>query len=204
MDELDILKENWQKENTNKFKPYNKTELFKLTKKHTISISKWIFIIGLFEIIFWASLSFLLADKNDENTLKNFLSPSVFYFIEFISDITPLTFLGILIYLNHKIKNTDNPRKLMKKILMMKNTIKWYIRIFLLEFSLGMILGFMMFFHDKEEETSTELFMAIIILLFISIIIILFIRFIYKLIYGRFVDKLEKNYKELSQIEEIP
>ena len=34
MDELDILKENWQKENTNKFKPYTKTELFKLTKKH--------------------------------------------------------------------------------------------------------------------------------------------------------------------------
>ena len=56
----------------------------------------------------------------------------------------------------------------------------------------------------KEEETSTELFMAIIILLFISIIIILFIRFIYKLIYGRFIHKLEKNYKELSQIEEIP
>ena len=40
--------------------------------------------------------------------------------------------------------------------------------------------------------------------LFISIIIILFIRFLYKLIYGRFIDKLEKNYKELSQIEEIP
>ena len=40
--------------------------------------------------------------------------------------------------------------------------------------------------------------------LFISIVIILFIRFLYKLIYGRFVDKLEKNYKELSQIEEIP
>ena len=40
--------------------------------------------------------------------------------------------------------------------------------------------------------------------LFISIIIILFIRFIYKLIYGRFIDKLEKNYKELNQIEEMP
>ena len=92
----------------------------------------------------------------------------------------------------------------MKKILMMKNTIRWYIRIFLFQFSLGIILGFMMFYHDKEEETSTELFMAIIILLFISIVIILFIRFIYKLIYGRFIDKLEKNYKELSQIEEIP
>ena len=92
----------------------------------------------------------------------------------------------------------------MKKILMMKNTIRWYIRIFLFQFSLGIILGFMMFYHDKEEETSTELFMAIIILLFISIVIILFIRFIYKLIYGRFVDKLERNYKELNQIEEIP
>ena len=204
MDELDILKENWQKEDTNKFKTYTESELFKLTKKHTISISKWIFIIGLLDIIFWASLNFLLVDKNDENTLKNFLSPSAFYFIEFISDITPLIFLGILIYLNHKIKNTDNPRKLMKKILMMKNTVRWYIRVFLFQFSLGIILGFMMFFHNKEEETSTELFMAIIILLFISIIIILFIRFLYKLIYGRFVDKLEKNYKELNQIEEIP
>ena len=201
MDELDILKENWQKEDTNKFKTYTESELFKLTKKHTISISKWIFIIGLLDIIFWTSLDFTLTDKNMDKNIGNFLGSSIYNLINFISNIIPFTFLGILIYLNYKIKNTDHPRKLMKNILMMKNTVKWYIRILLFQFSLGMLLGLIILFSDKRS--SSELFVITIIFLLISLVIILFIRFIYKLIYGRFIHKLEKNYKELSQIEEI-
>ena len=90
----------------------------------------------------------------------------------------------------------------MKNILMMKNTVKWYIRILLFQFSIGMLLGLIILFSDKRS--SSELFVITIIFLLISLVIILFIRFIYKLIYGRFIHKLEKNYKELSQIEEIP
>ena len=201
MDELDILKENWQKEDTNKFKTYTESELFKLTKKHTISISKWIFIIGLLDIIFWTSLDFTLTDKNMDKNIGNFLGSSIYNLINFISNIIPFTFLGILIYLNYKIKNTDHPRELMKNILIMKNTVKWYIRILLFQFSIGMLLGLIILFSDKRS--SSELFVITIIFLLISLVIILFIRFLYKLIYGRFIDKLEKNYKELSQIEKI-
>lgn len=210
MDELELLKQDWKKDNPNEFRKYNEDELFSMTKKKSVSVAKWIFIIGLIEILFWIGLSYIIPENDEKSELYPLpLANTILNIFSTISSIIPFAFLGLLIYLNYKIRNTENPKILMKKILMMRNTVKWYIRIFLIQFILGMILVTIFSIASvliEEKRMSgydiMAMFTILLILILITFILTLFIRFIYHLIYGNLIYKLEQNYKELDRREE--
>lgn len=48
--DLDLLKKHWQEENH--FKKYSEQELFIMTKKKSLSIAKWLLLIGFIELLF--------------------------------------------------------------------------------------------------------------------------------------------------------
>lgn len=65
-EELDLLKRDWNK-NHNEFKEYSPQQLFAMTKKKSVSIAKWVFIIALLEICFWALLGWFLDYRKTDD-----------------------------------------------------------------------------------------------------------------------------------------
>ena len=210
MDELELLKKDWKENKSDDFKNYTEQELFAMTKKRSVSIAKWVFIIALLELSFWFLIGYLASSSEDSKHEDIPFVDVVFNVMDIISILLPFVFIGSLLYLNFKIRTEENPKKLMEKILMMKKCIQWYIRIFLGEivvfFIISMILIFYTRYHTLEAEEIEGLyffaFIAFIPLLVFIFIFALFLRFIYHLVYGKLLHKLKQNYEELSRMEE--
>ena len=215
MNELELLKKDWKENKSDDFKNYTEKELFAMTKKRSVSIAKWVFIIALLELGFWFLIGYLMPssseDKEYYEVLNNIpLIKGILYVLGEFATYLPYVFIGLLLYLNFKIKREENPKKLMEKILLMKKCIQWYIRIFLGEivvfFIISMILSFYIESNSLEGTELEELylfaFVMFIPLLMIIFIFALFLRFIYHLVYGKLLHKLKQNYEELSRMEE--
>ena len=215
MNELELLKKDWKENKSDDFKNYTEQELFAMTKKRSVSIAKWVFIIALLELGFWFLIGYLMPssseDKEYYEVLNNIpLIKGILYVLGEFATYLPFVFIGSLLYLNFKIKREENPKKLMEKILLMKKCIQWYIRIFLGEivvfFIISMILSFYIESNSLEGKELEELylfaFVMFIPLLMIIFIFALFLRFIYHLVYGKLLQKLKQNYEELSRMEE--
>ena len=215
MDELELLKKDWKENKSDDFKNYTEKELFAMTKKRSVSIAKWVFIIALLELGFWFLIGYLMPSSSEDReyyeVLNNIpLIKGILYVLGEFATYLPFVFIGSLLYLNFKIKREENPKKLMEKILLMKKCIQWYIRIFLGEivvfFIISMILSFYIESNSLEGAELEELylfaFVMFIPLLMIIFIFALFLRFIYHLVYGNLLQKLKQNYEELSRMEE--
>lgn len=215
MDELELLKKDWKENKSDEFKNYTEKELFAMTKKRSVSIAKWVFIIALLELGFWFLIGYLMPSSSEDKEYYEALNSSplikgILYVLGEFATYLPYVFIGLLLYLNFKIKREENPKKLMEKILLMKKCIQWYIRIFLGEivvfFIISMILSFYIEYNTLEGKELEELyffaFIVFIPLLMIIFIFALFLRFIYHLVYGKLLHKLKQNYEELSRMEE--
>lgn len=212
MDDLELLKQDWQREKPNEFPHYSEKELFQMSKKNSVSIAKWVFVIGVLEILFWFGLDWLLGyyfPSSGEESPYVFLETFIDIF-DYISMAMPYVFLGIVIYLYYKIKNTEEPKRLMKKIMWMKQAIHWYIKLFLIQLIIMfiiiiLILLFGIFIND---ELGSNVLLGMVAFAFVCIVIgmvffgfIIVMKHIYYFIYGRFIKQLEENYQELSKIE---
>ena len=206
MDELELLKKDWKENKSDDFKNYTEKELFAMTKKRSVSIAKWVFIIALLELGFWFLIGYLMPSSSSEDKYQNIpFVDGILSVMDIISIVLPYVFIGLLLYLNFKIKGEENPKKLMEKILLMKKCIQWYIRIFLGEvalfFIISMALSFYTNYYILEGEELVALFVSVMLIVFIFILV-LFLRFIYHLVYGKLLHKLKQNYEELSRMEE--
>jgi len=206
MNELELLKKDWKENKSDDFKNYTEKELFAMTKKRSVSIAKWVFIIALLELGFWFIIGYLMPSSSSEDKYQDIpFVDVVFNVMDIISILLPYVFIGLLLYLNFKIKREENPKKLMEKILLMKKCIQWYIRIFLGEvalfFIISMALSFYTNYYILEGEELVALFVSVMLIVFIFILV-LFLRFIYHLVYGKLLHKLKQNYEELSRMEE--
>ena len=215
MDELELLKKDWKENKSDDFKNYTEKELFAMTKKRSVSIAKWVFIIALLELGFWFLIGYLMPSSSEDKEYYEALNSSplikgILYVLGEFAVYLPFVFIGSLLYLNFKIRTEENPKKLMEKILLMKKCIQWYIKIFLGEvvvfFIISMILTFYIEYNTLEGAELEELylfaFVMFIPLLMIIFIFALFLRFIYHLVYGKLLHKLKQNYEELSRMEE--
>ena len=205
MDELELLKKDWKENKSDDFKNYTEKELFAMTKKRSVSIAKWVFIIALLELGFWFLIGYLMPSSSEDKYQDIPFVDVVFNVMDIISILLPFVFIGSLLYLNFKIRTEENPKKLMEKILLMKKCIQWYIRIFLGEvalfFIISMALSFYTNYYILEGEELVALFVSVMLIVFIFILV-LFLRFIYHLVYGNLLHKLKQNYEELSRMEE--
>ncbi|MCB0463554.1 MAG: hypothetical protein R2816_03090 [Flavobacteriaceae bacterium] len=212
MDELELLKKDWQKEDNNYPKlTYN--EIYKMILKKSSSIVKWIFIISILEFILWSVVSFLLKDADYNQRFKEYHAESI---------MMPFIILGYVIiayflykfFMNYRtISVTDNAKVLMENILKTRRTVRHYVAVNLgyMVVSIFVVLG-IQFNRDEqmisviEKATANgELFKfyaitIIIVLLVIAVLIGLFLLFYY-LIYGILLKRLNKNYKELKKLE---
>ncbi len=201
-DELELLKKDWQKHDK-ELPKYTASEIYPMLLKKSSSIVKWIFIISVVEFAFWNLVTLFLGpvvdgDIKSSKALENFEKYFLFVHITFL-----MVFI-ILFYQNfRKISAVDSAKKLMKNILKTRKTVTYYIYSSLILLLIAAVVTIELVILNNPEifenvsKTSIYLVMIIIGLATLSLF-----WFIYRLLYGRLMNKLIINYKELSELNQ--
>ncbi|MDC6352016.1 hypothetical protein PP178_10660 [Zeaxanthinibacter sp. PT1] len=212
MDELDLLKKDWQKKET-ELPRLSYEEIYRMTWKRSSSIVKWIFYISLMEFFFWTAINVVFTDAEAWEMIKKM------HLYEFTIVMTTLSYIILVFfiykfYINYRqISFTDSSRELMKAILKVKRTVTQYVWFNIAIFAISLvtsIYGSLRFGPDgaklvsaANEAGNEALFWLLIIgmmILFVVVFVTLLWLF-YKLLYGLLLSRLRKNYKELEEID---
>ena len=127
MDELELLKKDWKKDEAGRFPKLTYEDIYSMILKKSSSIVKWIFIISILEFIFWTVISFALKDADFNKRFDSYHAENI---------MIPFMVLGYLIlgyffyrfFMNYRtISATDNAKKLMENILKTRRTVKQYV-----------------------------------------------------------------------------
>ena len=190
-------------------------EIYKMTQSKSNSIVKWIFIIGLLEFVFWFAINYL-GTKN--GALEPYEKLNLINFIDnfnYFHYVVVVLFL-ILFYRNFSLISTvDDTKTLMKNILLVRKTVKWYVYYNLINVVIFTIILNILIFNtpdginilsgidngsfNKEHMMSVFIIAQIVVIAIMILILWLF----YYLLYGILLKKLNKNYKELTKLNEI-
>ena len=190
-------------------------EIYKMTQSKSNSIVKWIFIIGLLEFVFWFAINYL-GTKN--GALEPYEKLNLINFIDnfnYFHYVVVVLFL-ILFYRNFSLISTvDDTKTLMKNILLVRKTVKWYVYYNLINVVVFSIILNILIFNtpdginilsgidnesfNQEHMTSVFIIAQIVVIAIMLLILWLF----YYLLYGILLKKLNKNYKELTKLNEI-
>src|SRR5690606_10542259 len=174
---------------------------------------KWIFIISIFELVFWIGIYFISPKSSFEIIEKLGLKPVMIGFNIF-HYIVVLVFI-YLFYKNYiSIKVTENTKTLMNSILKTRRTVKYFVWYNVCAFALTLII-INFYYHTKSDilleamaetygtiptgpEFLTYFFIAQIV---VGILLILLLLLFYRIVYGILLKKLYNNYYELKKIE---
>ena len=190
-------------------------EIYKMTQSKSNSLVKWIFIIGLLEFVFWFAINYL-GTKN--GALEPYEKLNLINFIDnfnYFHYVLVVLFL-ILFYRNFSLVSTgDDTKTLMKNILLVRKTVKWYVYYNLIYAVVFSIILNILIFNTPDginilsginnESFNQEHMMSVFIIAQIVVItiMILILWLFYYLLYGILLKKLNKNYKELTKLNEI-
>ncbi|WKB81633.1 hypothetical protein QYR09_00990 [Cellulophaga lytica] len=214
MDELDILKKDWQKKGDELPKlSYN--DIYKMIWKKSSSIVKWIFIISILEFVL-PNLLFLFPGTR-EHLLKMYYGNSYGTFFMVISFLQYLVIFYFIFQFYKRYKEIsvlDDSKTLMKNIIRTRKTVKYYVI-----FSLGMLLFIMLaqaltvyfepnmlvtvYQQELPPNITPDKFKSIMVITFVIVALATTALFalIYFLLYGLLLKKLNKNYFELKKME---
>ena len=203
MDELELLKRDWQKEAV-EYPRLTAKDIYKMIHTKSSSIVKWIFIISAIELGLGIILAFLnpnLEHSIEYPTWTNWLIyasyPIIIYFV-------------FKFYQNYKnISATDDVKSLISNIIKTRRTVKHYVLINLvlggIIAAVGIFIGFTTNSGGLEQfnaTASTKDYIILIVSIIIGTAVMLGIFLgIYYLLYGLLLKRLNKNYKELKKLE---
>ena len=211
MKELDLLKKDWNKKET-EFPKLSYNDIYKLIHKKSSSIVKWIFIICIGELLFWTALNLLIPesylDIYAQFHLKKFL---------LITQVLHYVILFVFLYLFYKnfksicVKDTTN--ELMKNIIKTRKTVNYYVYYNIILYAIiSIVFNITMFSQpeillevmspkdvDVESSTFINVLLAVQIATFFIICGLLWLY--YRIIYGILLKRLNRNYKELESLD---
>lgn len=211
MDVLEKYKKAWENQPEEELK-VSKKEIYRMAHSKSSSIVKWIFIVGILEFVFWGAINLFIPDSFYE--IYKDLNLEVFLKVFTAFHYVILVAFLYLFYKNYQnISLADNTKKLMKKILKVRKTVKYYV---FYNLAIIVLVSFILnakIFSNPEEHMEilnpnniqmdlSQIITISIVSQVIALIIILFLFWLfYRLIYGIFLVKLKRNYKELGNIE---
>ena len=213
MDELDLLKKDWEKGESS-FPKLSYNDIYKMILKKSSSIVKWIFIISLLEFVFWTFISFFLKDNKSMQRFEQYDADYILIPMAVVGYII-LAYFFYLFFKNYRtISVTDNAKLLMENILKTRRTVKQYVAFNLIYLVIATFVVLYIEF-DKDQLLISQAqqaaangeafkFYAVLILttvLLLAIAVVLLLLF-YWLVYGILLKHLNRNYKELKKLEE--
>jgi len=211
MDELEILKRDWKKQDDN-YPRLTYDQIYKMLWKKSSSIVKWIFVISIAEFLFWAVITIFFADNEYWNEMER-LHLKEFTIVSYIIGYAITFFFIYKFYRNYrKISSTDDVASLMKNIIKTRKTVKYYIGYVLISSALIMLIMtyFMFYYHSQSttvQDVASYSFTTTQWLIFIGMLTLCMIVFLgvvwlfYRLLYGILLKRLHRNYKELQKLE---
>ena len=180
-------------------------DIYKMTQSRSTSIVKWIFMIGLVEFIFWFSINYF-ATKSE--TFEPYAKLNLMTFLDYsnyLHYLIVLLFL-LLFYRNFSSVSTiDDTKTLMKKILLVRKTVKWYVYYNLIGVVVFSIIINVLIFNtpnylsilydiNPSSIDQGQMMTIIIITQIVMISLMLLVLWLfYYLLYGILLKKLNKN-----------
>ena len=209
MEELDLLKKDWQK-NDHSFGQFSESEIGKMLHKKSSSIVKWILFISILELILWTTVSFCF---NSDAYFKSLNHDEVFVVLRCLTYFN-YGVIGFFIYLFYKnyqrISTTVSTKQLMKDILKTRKSVQYYVwfnlGMIFLSFLIGIFFAFaynseILVLKEKIAQSRMVLIVIVTILIFAIACILGVFWLFYRLIYGILLRKLNNNYQELKKID---
>lgn len=212
MEELDLLKKDWKK-NENKFPKLSEQEIYAMLHKNSTSIVKWIFLISIVEFTFFLALTIIFNGNAGTEKMESYLSGTTITLIT-VLDYAIMVYFFCMFYINYKkITTTDRVKNLMSNIIKTRKTVSNYIFVKITFIVVLLLTMFVLYFnnepeilnarHAAEEQGKT----VILYLLYFVVVTVSAAAFagvvwlFYKLIYGFLLKRLRKNYDELKKID---
>ncbi|WP_405572026.1 hypothetical protein [Winogradskyella sp. Asnod2-B02-A] len=209
MDELELLKKDWNKSN-DQYKSFSDSDIYKMSHKKSSTIVKTLFYISLAELVFWICINFLpfvLSDKMKAH-LEEMSHSWIYIGFNILSYAVIVLFIYLLWNAHKSISVTDNAKKLMESILKTRKIIKYYVlyNLLIALISIPISLYFSINEHPEISEklstaSSTQLAMILLITTLVTAVFLTLIWLFYKLIYGILIKRLNANYNELKKLE---
>ncbi len=211
MDELDLLKKDWKRQDA-EYPKLTFDEIYKMIHKKSTSVVKWILVICIAEFAFWGLLNLFIPESYLEIYEK-------FHLNTFLVITQVLHYVVIIIFIYFFYKNysaisvIESTSLLMKRIINTRKTVNYYVYYNLILYAiLSITLNTILFsntdllidtFKPASSLIDNDKFLTII---FISQVITFFVVcgllwLYYRIIYGILLKKLTKNYKELETLE---
>ena len=214
MDELELLKKDWETSSKN-YPELNKEDIYKLIYKRSSSIVKWIFIISLLEFAFWTLISFTFKDSKDLEKMESYDVDYILYPL-MILGYAVLIYFFYIFYKNYKnISATENTKTLMERILKTRKTVKHYVVFNLVFMCISIVIGVyieltnnpevQILLNRIESEGDGNITVFYLIVVGLSIVAMALVSAVligfYYLIYGLLLKRLKSNYKDLKELE---
>jgi hypothetical protein len=210
MDELDILKKDWNRGSAD-FKSYSDADIYPMIHKKSSSIVKTLFYISVAELVFWIlinSIPYLSSDEYRAQLESMYGNELIISALTFSSYAVILVFIVLLYKAYKSISVIDDAKTLMKNILKTRKVIKWYVIYNLVMAFTSLCVGlFYAFNHNPElskqlsEFSSTQMFVFAGVMVVFAAAFVLIIWLFYTLIYGLLLKRLNRNYYELKKLE---
>lgn len=213
MDELELLKRDWKKK-SRQMPKLGYDEIYKMIWKKSSSIVKWIFLISVIEFLL-PHLLYLLPSMSKNLAVWGDLGLGNFLLISNIVQYSVVLFFIFQFYKRYKeISSLDNAKQLLMNIIKTRKTVKYYvifclslIFISFLVMAAGIYLNddpmVAMGYSNRAENISLDklkiTMMATVVI--IGFIVTAIMGCIYFLLYGILLKKLNKNYRELKEME---
>jgi hypothetical protein len=216
--DLDNFKKTWQEQPVQE--KYDNTEILQMLNKKSRNYVKYIFWISVVELLFFSGIGLFYLLQNDEsNSFLKLLerlgakkTPEVIanfdtiYFVIKILSLLVTTYFVFKFYQNyHKIKIEENLKGLITRIIKFKKTVNAFILI-----SIAILIAFIITFtafifyaanSQNIEPKSSDLIVVILVIVLSTVLCVLLIWLYYKLVYGILIRKLDKNLKQLKDID---
>ncbi len=214
MDELELLKKDWQRDAL-AYPQLSAKEIYPMLLKKSSSIVKLLFYISIAELVFWVLLNSVpfLFDSYRESFDNMTMNKSMFYGITAFTYLIIFVFIYLLYKSYKSISAADTAKGLMESILRTRKVIKYYVLYNLIFGGIFMIISFYYSINGNPEVAKqlelvqaegkeTIFWLATIGMLILALLVFgLFIWLFYRLIYGILLKRLNQNYKELKKLE---
>ena len=204
MDELELLKKDWKKQEGS-FQQISEKEIYGMLHKGSSSIVKWILIISVLEFLFLRLLDLsIFLDDEYSNRMKEH------HIYDFEKFVTIFNFVVLLVFIYYFYRNlkainsSSSVKKLMQDIINTRKIVKYYVWYNLVLVGItSAIVIYSQFMYDKNINHLYDKYQLFFILggFFFVIIILLLFWLFYRLLYGILLRRLEKNYNELKKID---
>lgn len=205
MDEFKSLKEKWANQKFDK--QYTVEELNGFLQKKSKTSIKWIFYLSVAEFFLYMSFPFIIPNYYESFEYYKSLNLFEFSIATSIIGYIILVYYMLRFFKNYKrISVTDSVKGHLSTILNTRRAVNQYIY-----FNLGILLMFLIVvmvyalrFDENlialQQENNSVIMIIFIIGLLVSLVIGVF-GLLYYFVYGRFLNPLKKNEKELMNID---